>query len=81
MNQGSRCNGPGEVRNHADEVRFAQRRYLDPLGDATHVRQGAAGVVDHVLFNQAIEVPPAAPLFPGRDRHFHLMPQARAEHR
>ncbi len=70
----------GEVRHDADGVRLADGRDLHHLGDAADVGQRRADVVDVVVLDELVEVPPVAPFLAvgeGDGRH---LPQLRQVH-
>src|SRR5437763_14480458 len=69
--------GAGEVRDDTDKVRLADRGNLHHFGDAAHVWQGGAHVVDVVILHQRVEIPAVAPFFASGDGNFDQLPQAR----
>ena len=55
MHQRRGADGSGEMWDHTDEVCFAERRDLGPLGDAADIRQSAANIVDGVVFDHKLK--------------------------
>ena len=56
---------------------FANGRNLHHLGNAAHIGQRGAHVIDIVVFHQLVEIPAAAPFLARRNRHFHHGPEFR----
>src|SRR4051812_48312442 len=65
------------MRHDTDEVRLANRGDLHHLGDAPHVRQCGADIVDIMMLHQLVEVPAISPLLAGGNRDLDHSPQNR----
>jgi hypothetical protein len=64
-----------EVRDEPHIMGLTKRLDLHILGDAAHVGNGHAGVVDELLFDEFIHVPLATELLPHRDGNLRVLAQ------
>jgi len=70
MDQCGFRNRPREVRDQTDVVRLAEGEDLHVLGDASYVRQSDTCVVNELLFDQRVDVPPGSELLADRNGYF-----------